>query len=44
VFRFQARDAQGIPISRNSNAGHDYGVGALTEPERLALLEYLKSL
>ncbi|HEX8222430.1 MAG TPA: di-heme-cytochrome C peroxidase [Allosphingosinicella sp.] len=28
----------------NSNQGHDYEVGSLTEPERLALLEYLKSL
>jgi hypothetical protein len=28
----------------NSNEGHDYNVGKLTEPERLALLEYLKSL
>jgi hypothetical protein len=28
----------------NSNVGHDYNVGNLTEAERLALLEYLKSL
>jgi hypothetical protein len=28
----------------NSNEGHDYGVGRLTEEQRLALLEYLKSL
>jgi mono/diheme cytochrome c family protein len=28
----------------NSNQGHDYNVGKLTEEERLALLEYLKSL
>jgi mono/diheme cytochrome c family protein len=28
----------------NSNEGHDYNVGNMTEPERLALLEYLKSL
>jgi hypothetical protein len=28
----------------NSNEGHDYNVGKLTEAERLALLEYLKSL
>jgi hypothetical protein len=28
----------------NSNEGHDYNVGNLTEAERLALLEYLKSL
>jgi mono/diheme cytochrome c family protein len=26
----------------NSNKGHDYGVGSLTETERLELLEYLK--
>jgi hypothetical protein len=28
----------------NSNEGHDYNVGNLTEAERLALVEYLKSL
>lgn len=28
----------------NSNAGHDYGVGALKPEERVALLEYLKTL
>jgi hypothetical protein len=28
----------------NLNQGHDYNVGKLTEQERLALLEYLKSL
>ena len=28
----------------NSNEGHDYNVGRLTEEQRLALLEYLKSL
>ncbi len=28
----------------NSNEGHDYNVGRLTEEERLSLLEYLKSL
>jgi hypothetical protein len=44
VFRFQARDAQGNPIPRNSNEGHDYGVGNLTPDQRRALLEYLKSL
>lgn len=42
--RFQARDAQGNPIPRNSNEGHDYGVGHLSEAQRLELLEYLKSL
>ncbi len=31
-------------IRGNSNAGHDYGVGRLSEPQRLALLAYLKTL
>jgi hypothetical protein len=31
-------------LAGNSNKGHDYGVGALTEPQRLELLEYLKTL
>jgi hypothetical protein len=44
VFKFQARDPQGIPISRNSNEGHDYGVSSLSDGDRRALLEYLKSL
>jgi hypothetical protein len=44
VFKFQARDLQGNPIPRNSNEGHDYGVGNLTPEQRRALLEYLKSL
>jgi hypothetical protein len=29
-------------LDGNSNKGHDYGVGALSETERLELLEYLK--
>jgi hypothetical protein len=28
----------------NSNSGHDYGASTFTEEERLALLEYMKSL
>jgi hypothetical protein len=31
-------------VFASSNQGHDYGVGGLSEPDRLALLEYLKSL
>jgi hypothetical protein len=31
-------------IDGNSNKGHVYGVGALTETQRLELLEYLKTL
>jgi mono/diheme cytochrome c family protein len=42
--KFSTVDAAGKPILGNSNAGHDYGVGTLSEPDRLALLEYLKSL
>lgn len=30
-------------LDGNSNKGHDYGVGALTETQRIQLLEYLKS-
>jgi hypothetical protein len=31
-------------LAGNANKGHDYGVGALTETQRLELLEYLKTL
>ena len=31
-------------LAGNSNKGHDYGVGKLTETQRLELLEYLKTL
>ncbi|HEY1427025.1 MAG TPA: di-heme-cytochrome C peroxidase [Caulobacteraceae bacterium] len=31
-------------LAGNSNAGHVYGVDKLTEPQRLELLEYLKTL
>lgn len=37
-FRFDTR----LPGNRNS--GHDYGTGQLSEDDRLALVEYLKSL
>lgn len=43
-FAFATVSADGTPIPGNSNAGHDYGVGKLAEDQRLALLEYLKSL
>ncbi len=42
--KFETVDAGDNPIPGNSNAGHDYGVGGLSEPDRRALLEYLKSL
>ncbi len=42
-FRFVARDGNG-PVTGNSNAGHDYGNANLTDPDRWALIEYLKTL
>jgi hypothetical protein len=44
VFIYKTRDAQGTPIPGNSNQGHDYGISNLTDAQRRALLEYLKSL
>jgi hypothetical protein len=41
---FETVDTSGKAILGNSNGGHDYGVSGLSEPDRLALLEYLKSL
>lgn len=41
---YRTVDDAGRPVPGNSNAGHEYGAGALTEPDRLALLEYLKTL
>ena len=49
IFRARADDGTAIP--GNSNAGHEFGTAAITDPatrlddaERRALLEYLKSL
>jgi hypothetical protein len=42
--RFETHDAAGQPIPGNSNDGHDYGNGSLSERERRALVEYMKSL
>lgn len=44
TFLFETRDGAGNIIDGNSNAGHDYGNAALTEQERRALVEYLKTL
>ncbi|WP_265502576.1 di-heme-cytochrome C peroxidase [Paracoccus beibuensis] len=43
-FLLRTRDESGQVIEGNSNAGHDYGVGSLTDAERRALIEYMKSL
>lgn len=42
-FLFQARDSAGQPIAGNSNAGHEYGAATLTERQRRALVEYMKT-
>jgi hypothetical protein len=43
-FLYRTRDEAGRVIDGNSNAGHDYGNGSLSEEERRALVEYMKSL
>jgi hypothetical protein len=43
-FLLRTRDEDGVPIQGNSPEGHDYGVGSLTEEQRFAIVEYLKSL
>ncbi len=43
-FRFRTQDDAGVTIEGNSNAGHDYGNARLTEPQRRALVEYMKTL
>ncbi len=44
AFLLRTRDEDGVPIPGNSPEGHDYGVRNLTEAERFAIIEYLKSL
>jgi hypothetical protein len=41
-FVFKVEAADGSMIQGNSNQGHDYGAAALSEHQRLALVEYLK--
>ena len=43
-FFLQTVDADGNPIPGNSRKGHVYGVAQLTEDDRMALIEYMKSL
>ncbi len=44
AFPFVAVDPSGNPVDGNSNAGHEYGANEMEEPDRMALLEYLKTL
>ena len=39
-----ARDATGAPVQGNSNGGHDYGNAKLSDDDRWALIEYMKTL
>ncbi|MBT1512704.1 hypothetical protein KIP88_19570 [Bradyrhizobium sp. SRL28] len=43
-FEFRVRDANGKIIPGNDNGGHDYGAASMTNEERRALVEYLKTL
>ena len=43
-FEFRVRDAAGRIILGNDNSGHDYGTADMSERERRALVEYLKTL
>lgn len=42
--QLMVRDETGSVIEGNGNQGHEYGVGGLSDADRWALLEYLKSL
>ena len=42
-FHFVARDGSGM-VAGNGNGGHDYGNASLTDPDRWAIIEYLKTL
>ncbi len=43
-FVFRVKDDTGAPIPGNYNSGHDYGTAQLSEEDRMALVEYMKSL
>ncbi|WP_245339478.1 di-heme-cytochrome C peroxidase [Rhizobium sp. CIAT894] len=44
TFLYETKDGDGKAIDGNSNAGHEYGAAALKDPDRWALVEYLKTL
>lgn len=44
TWLYRVYDDNGNLIPGNSNAGHDYGNAALTDDERWAIVEYLKTL
>lgn len=42
-FKFETHNPDGTPMDGNSNAGHDYGNAGLSEADRMALIEYMKT-
>lgn len=44
LFPFETHDGAGRPVPGNSNAGHDYRNARLSEDDRWALVEYMKTL
>jgi hypothetical protein len=44
AWEFVAVGGDGKSVDGNGNQGHDYGVSGLSEADRMALLEYMKSL
>lgn len=44
AFEFQTQTAGGKPLDGNGNQGHVYGVDGLSEVDRWALVEYMKTL
>ncbi len=44
TFQFRTKDANGVAIDGNSNAGHDYNNAGLKEADIRALIEYMKTL
>ena len=43
-FEFKTRDDKGNLIDGNSNDGHDYSNDKLSDEDRYAIIEYLKTL
>jgi cytochrome c peroxidase len=43
-FVFHTHDASGAPLDGNSNAGHDYNNAGLSDDDRWALVEFMKTL
>jgi len=44
AIELRVRSEDGVPVEGNSNAGHDYGASGFSEADRMALIEYMKTL